>query len=187
MLFPSGGYRRIWTLGLAVAALTGRATGGPSGSSSEDGGSVPVDGPRRDAMIEPPVDARVDARRDAGDAEVADAARPDAPPPPIDAPPPPIDAPPPPIDAPPPPIDAPPPDSGPSGNCAAQPWTSGTSYTVGAVVTADCQVSTVGTSCYGHVGALFAWRCTNATWAHLRPGSNQAGWWDAWTAVERCN
>ena len=72
------------------------------------------------------------------------------------------------------------------GNCSAPAW-SGASYAAGDVVTADCQVATVGTSCYGNVGKRFAWRCDNAGWcSQLRPGSNQGGWWSAWTSIASC-
>jgi hypothetical protein len=78
-------------------------------------------------------------------------------------------------------------DTGPGAWRAAPAW-SGAAYAAGAVVTADCQVSTVGTACYNQVGKRFAWRCDNAGWCQaLRPGSNQGGWWSAWTSLEQCN
>ena len=76
-----------------------------------------------------------------------------------------------------------PPSNG--GACSAAPWAP-VSYSVGDVVTADCQESIAGTACYGKVGTTFAWRCGNAYWCSLRPGSNQAGWWSAWTSVQSC-
>jgi hypothetical protein len=80
------------------------------------------------------------------------------------------------------------PDAGiPGGSCSAPAW-SASSYAAGDVVTAACQVSTVGTTCYGHVGASYAWRCDNPGWcAVLRPGSDQGGWWSAWTSIHACS
>jgi hypothetical protein len=72
-------------------------------------------------------------------------------------------------------------------NCSAAPFSSTATYASGDIVTADCQVSTTGTVCFNNVGALYAWRCDFPTFCNLRPGSNQSGWWSAWTNVERCN
>jgi hypothetical protein len=170
-----------------MSALTGCATGG----SPNGGGSDPIDAAKQ--PIERPVDARVDASPDEPDAEVADAR-------PIDAPP-----------------DACTPscsgrscgddqcegscgscDSGQtcsdegkctsSGTgCDAPRWAAPGNYAVGTVVTSVCQDPTNGTPCYGHAGALFAWRCTSAEWSKLQPGSDQSGWWTAWAEVARCD
>ena len=72
-------------------------------------------------------------------------------------------------------------------NCGAPAWSSSATYDQGAIVTADCQVSTTGTVCFANVGALYAWRCDFSTFCYLRPGSDQSGWWSAWTKVDRCN
>jgi hypothetical protein len=72
-------------------------------------------------------------------------------------------------------------------NCSAPAFSSTATYSSGAVVTADCQVSTTGTVCFNNVGALYAWRCDFPTFCNLRPGSNQSGWWSAWTNIQRCN
>jgi hypothetical protein len=73
------------------------------------------------------------------------------------------------------------------GNCNAPPWSASVTYTAGQVATADCQVSIPGTPCFDNIGALYAWRCDNPTFCNLRPGSNQSGWWSAWTALQQCN
>jgi hypothetical protein len=73
------------------------------------------------------------------------------------------------------------------GGCGSPAWSATVTYTAGAVVTADCQVSTTGTVCFDNVGALYAWRCDNAGFCNLRPGGSQGGWWSAWTALQRCN
>ena len=73
-----------------------------------------------------------------------------------------------------------------SGNCSAPGWSAGT-YAVGAVVTATCTASTVGTACYQNVGKSYAWRCDNAGWCgQLAPGSAQGGWWSAWSMLQQC-
>jgi hypothetical protein len=74
-----------------------------------------------------------------------------------------------------------------STNCSAAPFSATNSYASGDIVTADCQVSTTGTVCFANVGALYAWRCDFPTFCNLRPGSDQSGWWSAWTNVQRCN
>jgi hypothetical protein len=73
------------------------------------------------------------------------------------------------------------------GGCSAPPWSPSASYAAGAIATADCQVSIPGTICYDNVGALYAWRCEIPHFCNLRPGSNDSGWWSAWTALDRCN
>jgi hypothetical protein len=72
------------------------------------------------------------------------------------------------------------------GNCGAPAWSAQVSYAAGAVVTSVCSESIPGTACYGVVGTMFAWRCTNPAWCSLRPGSNQSGWWAAWEALQSC-
>jgi hypothetical protein len=74
-----------------------------------------------------------------------------------------------------------------TGNCGAPPWAAGVTYSAGAVVTADCQVSIPGTVCFNAIGALYAWRCDVPTFCNLRPGSNMNGWWSAWSALQKCN
>jgi peptidoglycan/xylan/chitin deacetylase (PgdA/CDA1 family) len=73
------------------------------------------------------------------------------------------------------------------GSCNAPPWSASVTYTSGQVATADCQVSIPGTTCFDNIGALYAWRCDVPTFCNLRPGSDQNGWWSAWTALQRCN
>jgi hypothetical protein len=75
----------------------------------------------------------------------------------------------------------------PNGPCSSPAWSSSASYSNGSVVTDSCQVSTTGTVCYNNVGKQYAWRCDYSTFCYLRPGSSQAGWWSAWTAVQTCN
>jgi peptidoglycan/xylan/chitin deacetylase (PgdA/CDA1 family) len=70
--------------------------------------------------------------------------------------------------------------------CNAPAWASGVSYASGAVVSAKCAVSTVGTACYQKVGQSFTFRCDNPGWCSLSPGSDQAGWWSAWTMLSAC-
>jgi hypothetical protein len=75
-----------------------------------------------------------------------------------------------------------------TGSCGAPDWAAGTPYAVGAVVAATCTTSTVGTACYNKVGTRFTWTCANAGWCPLLgPGSDQGGWWSAWTALATCN
>jgi hypothetical protein len=73
------------------------------------------------------------------------------------------------------------------GSCGAPAWAPGVDYSAGAVVTADCQVSIPGTACFGQIGAVYAWRCDVPHFCHLRPGSNDSGWWSAWFALQKCN
>ena len=71
----------------------------------------------------------------------------------------------------------------PSNSCDAPAFSPSETYQAGDIVAADCQVSIPGTACYNEVGASFTWRCDAPTWCNLRPGSDQSGWWSAWTPL----